>query len=86
MSSSFFVSFDLTTNNHYPYQPVSTIMSKYATRARGKEEKKEKKDEKKQPSDTRDQGNDNEATSGFLFLFTCRRLCFSCYYLFKQDR
>jgi len=40
-------------------------MSKYVTSESEREEKKKRKTKKK-PSDTRDQGNDNEATSGFF--------------------
>ena len=79
----FSVSFDLTTNNHHPYQPVSTTMSKYVTKARGREREKRKT---KKPSDTRDQGNDNEATSGFFSFSPVDACFFVIVYLTKTDK
>jgi hypothetical protein len=64
LSSSFFFCF---LRSHHKQPPSLSAGLYNNVKVRNQSERKgKKKERRKKPSDTRDQGNDNEATSGFF--------------------
>ena len=69
-SSSFFFCFLRSHHKQPPFLSAGFYNNVKVRNPRGRGKERKKGETNKQPSDTRDQGNDNESTSGFLLLFS----------------